>query len=108
MAKYIDGILGQFRGSAGPVVGSTWKGINYFKAKQRKSKKPRSKAQLEQQAKFTMLIRFLSSMGKLLVVGFKDSAIKMTGINSAYAYNYQHALVGDYPDYSLNYSKVLV
>ncbi len=108
MAKYNDGILGKFQGTAGPIVGSTWKGINYLKARQRKSHKPRSRAQLEQQAKFTMLIRFLSSMGQLLVRGFKDHAIRMTGINSAYAYNYEHALTGNYPDYSLNYSKVLV
>jgi hypothetical protein len=39
---------------------------------------------------------------------FKDSAVKMTGANSAFAYNYQKALIGAYPTFSLNYSKVLV
>lgn len=108
MATYLKGLLGDFTGGVGPVVGSTWKGINYMKGRQRKSTIPRSQAQLEQQAKFSLLQGFLLSMRQILMLGFKDSAIQMTGINSAYQYNYRHAITGAYPAFALNYGKVLV
>ena len=108
MGKYQKGILGGFNGTIGTVVGATWKGIDYMKSRNRKSGKARTQAQLEQQARFGLVTRFVSTMGKLLMFTFKDSAVKMTGINSAFAYNYEQGLVGAYPTFSLNYSKVLV
>ncbi|MEP7109656.1 MAG: DUF6266 family protein [Ferruginibacter sp.] len=108
MGTYIKGVLGGFQGTIGTVVGSTWKGIDYMKSRSRNSSKARSQKQLVQQAKFSLLINFVSTISKLLLVGFKDSAIKMTGINSAFAYNYDNAITGSYPAFSLDYSKVLV
>jgi len=108
MGKFQKGILGGFQGRIGNVVGASWKGIDYMKSRNRKSSKPPTRKQIEQQAKFTLLIGFVSSIGKLLMLGFKDTAIKMTGINSAFAYNYDNALTGVYPFYALDYGKVLI
>lgn len=108
MGTYQPGVLGEFKGSIGPVVGATWKGKAYMRIRPRKSTIPRSQAQLEQQAKFSLLQGFLLSMRGVVMLGFKDNAIQMTGINSAYAYNYKHAITGIYPAFALDYSKVLV
>jgi len=108
MGKYQKGILGGFQGTVGTVVGSSWKGIDYMKSKSRRSKKAPTPAQLEQQVKFTLLARFVSSIGSLLMTSFKDSAIEMTGTNSAFKYNFDHAITGSYPAFALDYSQVLV
>ncbi len=108
MGKYQSGLLGDFQGGVGPVVGATWKGISYMRGRQRKSTKPRSQAQLQQQAKFSLLQTFLLSIRGVVMLGFNNGAIRMTGINAAYAYNYKHAITGDYPSFALNYGKVLV
>ena len=108
MGTYQTGVLSKFSGAIGPVVGATWKGKTYMRMRPRKSNIPRSQAQLEQQARFSLLQGFLLSMREVVMLGFKDSAIQMTGINSAFAYNYKHAITGAFPVFALNYSKVLV
>jgi len=108
MAIYETGINGKFSGAVGTVVGATWKGKKYMRIRPGKSKIPRSPGQLEQQAKFSLLQPFLLSMRGIVMLGFKDSAIQMTGINSAYAYNYKHAIIGAYPAFELDYNNVLV
>jgi hypothetical protein len=67
-----------------------------------------SQAQLEQQEKFKIMIRFISTMSGLLMDTFKSYAVKMTGPNSAFSYNLKNAIVGAYPNYSIDFSKVLV
>ena len=108
MGRHKLGILGGFKGKVGTVSGASWKGIEYIKGPNRGSSKPATQAQIEARAKFRVVIRFLSQLGKLLKLGFKDSAIKMTGTNSAFQYNYKNALQGLYPHYSLDYTKVLL
>jgi len=106
MAKY-QTIHSPFQGRVGNVIGSSWKGIPYMKANNDRSNKRPSPAQLIERAKFRLLIRFVSSMGKLLMLTFKNSAIHMTGTNSAYSYN-RIAITGEYPGFSLDYTKVLI
>lgn len=108
MGTYVKGILGGFRGKVGTVIGSTWKGIEYMKSRNSKRSKPATQAQLEQQARFSLLIKFVSTISKLLMISFKNSAIKMTGTNSAFAYNFENAIIGIYPAFSLDYANVLV
>ena len=108
MGTHKLGILGGFRGKVGTVSGASWKGIEYMKGPNRGNDKPASQAQIESRAKFRVMIKFLSQLSHLLTLGFKNSAIKMTGTNSAYRYNYKHALQGVYPNYSLDYTKVLL
>ena len=53
-------------------------------------------------------MNFISPLAKLLEVTFGDRAIKMTGINIAFRYNYQNALTGIFPTFHLDYSKVVI
>ena len=108
MGTYQKGILGSFQGKVGTVIGSSWNGIEYMRSLGRRSNKTPTQKQLVQRAKFSLVTRFVNSMGRLLMISFRDTAIHMTGINSAFAYNFDHAIAGDYPDFSLDYARVLV
>ena len=50
MGKYEVGVLGNFDGKIGTVVGARWKGITYMRHKGRKSTKPPTASQLDKQA----------------------------------------------------------
>jgi len=108
MGKYEKGILGSFQGTVGTVTGSTWKGIEVMKIKRKKGMPNPTKQQIVQQAKFSFMIKFVSALSKLFAVSFRSTAVKMTGVNGAFRYNYQNALTGVYPSFSLDHSKVLV
>ena len=107
MGKFQVGILGGFDGKVGTVVGGRWKGIDYMRHKGRKSTKPPTAAQLDQQAKFALVSRFIHKLGKLLMKSFKDTP-ELTGINVAFSYTYEKAIKGIYPLYQLEHSKILV
>ncbi len=108
MGKYERGVLGSFRGRVGTVVGTTWKGIEVMKIKNRKSTVKPTQKQIEQQARFAFIIRFVTPFSKLLELTFNSKAAQMTGINLAFRYNYKNALTGIYPAFGLDYTKVLV
>jgi hypothetical protein len=105
MGKFQVGILGGFEGKVGTVVGGRWKGIDYMRHKGRKSTKPPTQAQLEQQAKFTLVTKFIHKFSLLLMRSFKETP-QLTGTNVAFTYNYNKAIAGAYPNYSLDFSKV--
>ena len=103
-----NGIFGGFSGTVGNIVGGSWKGINYIRSKPVKRAIAATPAQLEQREKFKIVIRFVNCMSGLLEVSFKNYAIKMTGVNSAFAYTFKNAVTGYYPAYSIDYTKVLL
>lgn len=102
------GILGGFSGTVGTVIGGTWKGITYMRSQPARKTGTSSPAQLEQQAKFKLAIGFISAMGGLLMISFRNYAVKMTGRNSALSYTLKNAITGTYPAYSIDYEAVLV
>lgn len=108
MAKFVNGILGGFSGKVGTVIGACWKGIDYMRALATSITNPRTPAQLEQRAKFSLVIAFLRPLTAFLRIGFRSAALKMSAFNAAMAYNVKNAVSGIYPDYSLDYTKVRV
>jgi hypothetical protein len=108
MGTFKQGILGSFSGKVGTVTGSTWKGIPVMKGRTGRKRSSVSEEQLNQQAKFKRVTQFLRSMSELLNVSFARFATNMTGLNSALSYNIKNAVTGEYPNYSIDYSKVLV
>ena len=108
MATILNGILGGFSGKVGTVVGACWNGIDYMRALATNVTNPKTPAQLEQRAKFKVVISFLRSMISFLRTGFRSQAIKMSAFNAAMAYNLKNAITGAYPNYTLDYTKVLV
>jgi hypothetical protein len=108
MATFEKGILGGFSGKVGTVIGGTWKGIDYMRSKANKRSFVPSQKQLEQQLKFALIMRFLQPMSALLEVSFYDFAVRKTGINAAFAYNFKEAITGSFPNYAIDYQKALV
>ncbi|WP_121964768.1 DUF6266 family protein [Myroides sp. N17-2] len=60
MAEIKQGILGPVNGKVGTVVGATWRGVNYIRAKPRKSRKKPSMKQLLQWDKMSLVSTFAS------------------------------------------------
>jgi hypothetical protein len=102
------GILGGFSGTVGTVIGGTWKGITYMRSQPAKRASSSTPAQLEQQAKFATAMKFVNTMSGLFMISFRNYAVKMTGINNAFAYVLKNAVTGIYPAYTINYPTVLV
>ena len=108
MGTITKGILGGFSGTVGTVIGGTWKGIDYMRSQPAKRSGSFTQAQLDQQVKFALVVKFLQSMTAFVMLSFRNFAIQMTGFNSAMSYNLKNAVTGIYPDYTLDYSMVLV
>ena len=108
MGTINKGILGGFSGKVGTVVGGTWKGISYMRSRSGKRTGQATDLQLEQQSKFRLTIQFLRQFTALLNITFKDFANGITGPNAALAYNIRNGISGTYPNFSINYSMVLL
>ena len=108
MVTIQKGILGGFSGKVGTVIGGAWKGIDYMRSKSSRTNFTASPKQLEQQLKFALIMRLVQPMAGLLNISFRDFAVKMTGINNAFSYNFQNAISGVYPSFTIDYTQVLV
>ena len=108
MGKISQGVLGGFSGKVGNIIGGSWKGIDYMRIKPSNVANPRTQGQVDQRTKFANVLNFLQPMTEFLRVGFKLYAIKMTQFNSAMSYQLQNAITGAYPDFLIDYTKVLV
>jgi hypothetical protein len=63
-----------------------------------------SPKQLEQQAKFALMMKFLQPLTKLLNQTFRQTARAKTPCNKAFSYNLIHANTGTYPNLSIDYA----
>ena len=108
MGTIQKGILGGFSGKVGSVIGGTWKGIDYMRSKGNNGNRKPTETQHSQQLKFALVMRFIQPLSSLLEISFHDFAIKMTGINNAFAYNLRNAVTGAYPTFSIDFTHTLV
>lgn len=108
MAEITKGANGAFFGKVGSVVGSSWKKINYIRSLPKRSTKAPSEAQLIQQKKFATVVAFLSPIRILLETGFGQTNGRLSGYNMAVNYNLTNAVNGTYPDFTIDYEKVLI
>lgn len=108
MGTIKQGILGGFSGTVGTVVGGTWKGITYMRAKAVSIANPRTEAQQSQRIKFALVVRFLKSCTGFIRTGYKNYAVKRTASNAALSYMLANAVTGSYPNFSIDPSRVLV
>ena len=107
MATLRKGILGGFSGKVGGVVGSTWKGKQVLRSLPAPRKTGPSPAQLEQQARFTLLVSFIRPVTPILNKAFEKSNLNMSAFNKALSNN-QDAVTGNYPDFKIDYTKVIL
>lgn len=112
MAKLKNGILGPLIGKLANTVGYERLGQSLVRMAPRKTKKkkPRSDAQKAVNLRFKIVKSFISEINDFVNVGFRKEVAGTTKIpeNGAVSYNLKNAVTGEYPNLSLDYSKVLV
>jgi hypothetical protein len=108
MGTLRKGILGGFSGKVGSVVGASWKGISYMRSLPLKVRNPRTLPQRSQRSKFALSLGLLQPMTAFLRTGWKLYAYKQSPFNAAMSHTINNAIVGDYPDYEIDASKLLV
>ena len=108
MGHIEKGILGGFSGKVGPVVGANWRGIDVIRSKPKKSKRAATEAQLEQQAKFGIVVRFLAPLKKFITRFYGVTSGFRSRANLATSYHIREAIMGTYPNFSMNYPKVVI
>jgi len=108
MGTIKKGILGGFSGKVGTVVGASWNTISYMRSLPQKVKNPRTLGQRSQRSKFSLALKLLQPMTAFLRTGWKLYANKQTPFNAAMSYTLANAITGNYPNYAIDTSKVLV
>ena len=106
MAKYKQGVHGSYSGRVGNVISSKWKSINVLKIRPAQVNNPNTEKQQKQRSKFGLIMQFLNANRLLVRTGFKPYAIDMTEVNAALAANIKTAIVGEFPDYMVDYAAV--
>lgn len=108
MGTINKGIMGGFSGRVGTVVGGNWNGIDYMRSGNVPRVDAKSTPQLDQRARFSAIIQLLKPLKGFLGIGFKKRAPNMTAFNAATSCNLANAILGTFPDYEIDYSKVMV
>lgn len=109
MGTIRKGANGGFSGKAGSVIGASWKSIDYIRGLSKKSNKPKTEEQLIQQARFYAIAKFIMPIAPFVQVGFSQiNADTMTPTNAAIQVNINTAVVGAYPNFTLDYAKIQI
>ena len=92
MAKYLQGIMGAFSGTIGPVVGSSRNGVPYIKGKGKPRSGPVGETEAANMKRFAAGHAWLKPLLPLLRVGFKGYSQTTYGYNAAKSYNFKYAM----------------
>jgi hypothetical protein len=94
MGKLVNGINGAFEGKVGTVIGSSWKGLYYIKARPRRRTKKRGVKEKLNQGNFATLHYWLQPIIEFLRVGFKGYAPGVEGFIAAKSWALKNAFMG--------------
>lgn len=82
MGKMKQGILGGVSGSIGKMIGSSWKGINYFRRKPVHYNDANTEKQIAQRTKLSACVHFACSIKESIIHPvWNPKAEKMSGFN---------------------------
>ncbi|SHE76176.1 GNAT family N-acetyltransferase [Pedobacter caeni] len=109
MGTLINGLFGGFHGRVGNLVGYTLKGKHVIRMIG-KSEKPLTPARKANCQKMTVVNEILNPSIHAIRAGFRLAVVgtDRNEYNEAVSYNKKNALQGEYPNISLDYSKVLM
>ena len=109
MGSYNKGILGPFRGKVGSVIGYSWRGKDLMRGLPKESTATATAAQLEQRAKFSTVIKFLTPIKGILSAYFGKEQNAKSPFNLATGYHLSEALLpGPDDTWLIDYPKVLI
>ena len=101
------GVLGGFRNKTGAVIGSYWRTLDIIKGIPRISGKAPTETQRDQRLKFKLVTSFLSWFGSMIKIGYKSLSDIDTPMNVAVSFHLREAVIGVYPNFTLDYTKVM-
>nr|WP_068892136.1 DUF6266 family protein [Pedobacter panaciterrae] len=107
MGILYSGIHGGYQKRTGGLVGRRLGYKSVISAIPHKSLIPRSTGQLEQQIKVSLLSSFLRGFKPMINIGFAHHVKKQSPRNVALAHNYSIVFYDDYPDYQIDYSRLV-
>jgi hypothetical protein len=108
MGTLVNGINGAIRGRVGNVIGSSWKGIPYVKARHKKRTKKITKKEAGNRKKFAEAQSWLKPLLDFVREGFKGYSPRSEGFVAAKSYLLLNAVEGTQPNISINPSLVKV
>ena len=108
MGNIVQGILGGFIGKVGTVVGSVRDGKAYMRSVGYRNTKTATEGQLNQRRKFGVLKRLISPLTPAFAIGFRNLCSGSKPQNVAFGLLYSSGVVGDAPDFEVDYSKLVV
>lgn len=109
MGRYLTGVNGAFSGKVGSAIGSNWRNVDYMRGLSKRRKKGASELQLAQQMKFALCADQLRVIKDVLNIGFSDKKLnKITGYNAAVRLFLAEAIIGEYPSFGIDYSKMKI
>ena len=101
------GPLGNLRGKVGEGVASKWRSLTVIKSLPAKRTKKQRKKRLSQQLSLPLISGFLGNFVHEIKIGFHNKQAKLPPFQAAVKYNYERALLGTSPDFSIDYKKVV-
>ena len=103
MAKFYSSTFGEISGKHGNAVAVTRKdGTTYIRIYAKPSN-PRTDKQQAHRAKFALSSRALVPFNPI----FKDTIGVTNGISAARSHTFKNAIVGEYPNFSIDYEKIM-
>jgi len=108
MAKLINGINGDIRGTVGSVVGSSWKGEPHIKKKYKNRTKKITPKEKGNRNKFADSQFWLKPLLDFVRVGFKGYTKRVEGFSAAKSYLSRNAFEGEQPHVRINPALVKV
>ncbi|HNQ68771.1 MAG TPA: DUF6266 family protein [Bacteroidales bacterium] len=108
MAIVQNPITGRTKGKFSTAVFSKQFGKNTMRSKPVEVKNPRTLAQREQRAKFSLMVELSRKFLAFIRTGFKQAAVGMSEFNSFMQTNILNVITGIYPDYAIDYTKLIV
>jgi len=108
MGRIQKGILGGFSGKVGTVVGATWRGIEIMRSRPKRSSRPPTDQQAEQRERFAFVAHFLRPVRSLLRMYFGQPSGAKSRSNLATSYHMTETVTGTYPNFAIDYPKVIV
>ena len=109
MARIIrKSALGTLRGKVGDAIVTKWKGIDVVKdVPTKKSRKQKEKlSEQPQNLRLALVSSFLKNFNACLAIGFWQKTGRLPAYQRAVQYNLKHAVIGEYPNYELEFSKL--
>ena len=108
MAVVQNPVTGRTRKAYGPAVFSTQFGKNTMRTKPLDVKNPNTINQKQQRARFSLMVGLSRTLMSLIRITFKEVAKEMSQYNSFMQSNLPNAVSGNYPDFTIDYNRLVV